>query len=175
MVIELATLLQEEKEEEDKEEHGKNEESTFWDITHVLHINQFCILVTFHTFFTLISLKSEVNFKLKVKMNKILIIWFSMGRDHSNPYIHSNTVLCDIWLCNIIYDFHNCPCFPSSIFLKKHNSTTIKSMLHGSYCYSIVSMYYSVCSAGNIVSSNFNVWFQRVMIIVFLEWLIKVG
>ena len=25
-------------------------------------------------------------------------IWFSMGIDHSNPYIHSTTVLCDICL-----------------------------------------------------------------------------
>ena len=24
------------------------------------------------------------------------IIWFSMGIDHSNPYIHNTTVLCDI-------------------------------------------------------------------------------
>ena len=43
-------------------------------------------------------IKSEINFKLKVKMNKMLIIlWFSMGIDHSNPYIHSTTVLCDIY------------------------------------------------------------------------------
>ena len=25
-------------------------------------------------------------------------IWFSMGIDHSNPYIHSTTVLCDMCL-----------------------------------------------------------------------------
>ena len=52
----------------------------------------FCILVVFHTFFTLISLKV----KLKVKMNNNSYIWFSMGIDHSNPYIHSTTVLCDL-------------------------------------------------------------------------------
>ena len=33
-------------------------------------------------------IKSEINFKLKVKMNKILYISFSMGIDHSNPYIY---------------------------------------------------------------------------------------
>ena len=43
--------------------------------------NQFWYTVIFNTFFTLISLK----------VNKILI----MGIDHSNPYIHSITVLCD--------------------------------------------------------------------------------
>ena len=63
--------------------------------THVLHnrSTNFCILVIFHTFFTLISLKV---FKLKVKVKKILIYWFSMGIDHSNPYIHSTTLLCDM-------------------------------------------------------------------------------
>ena len=41
-------------------------------------------------------IKSEINFKLKVKVNKILAyILFSVGIDHSNPYIHSTTVLCD--------------------------------------------------------------------------------
>ena len=39
-------------------------------------------------------IKSEINLKLKVKMNNILI-YGSMGIDHSNPYIHSTTVLCD--------------------------------------------------------------------------------
>ena len=51
-------LIQEEKEEED-EEHGQNVEITFSDIMHILHHNttNFCILVIFNTFFTLISLK----------------------------------------------------------------------------------------------------------------------
>ena len=31
---------------------------------------------------------------MKVKMKNI-IIWFSMGIEHSNPYVHSTTVLCD--------------------------------------------------------------------------------
>ena len=54
---------------------------------YILHHNatNFCILVIFNTFFTLIS--------LKVKQNPY--IWFSIGIDHSNPYIHSTTVLCD--------------------------------------------------------------------------------
>ena len=38
-----------------------------------------CIQVIFHTFFTLILFKSEVNFKLKVKMNKILMYGFQWG------------------------------------------------------------------------------------------------
>ena len=73
-----------------------NEESTFWDIMHVLHnwSTNFCILVIFHTFFTLILLKvkSTSNWKWKWKKS---YIWFSMGIDHSNPYIHSTTILCD--------------------------------------------------------------------------------
>ena len=47
----------------------------------------------FGYFLHLDIIKSEINFKLKVKMKNIL---FSMGIDHSNPYIHSTTVLCDI-------------------------------------------------------------------------------
>ena len=38
-------------------------------------------------------IKSEINFKSKNK--NIPYIWFSIGIDHSNPYIHSTTVLCD--------------------------------------------------------------------------------
>ena len=49
--------------EEEDEEHDKNEESTFWDIPHVLHnwSTNICILVIFHTFFTLISLKVQIE------------------------------------------------------------------------------------------------------------------
>ena len=39
----------------------------------------FGILVIFHTFFTLISLKVKSTSKLKVKMNKILIYGFQWG------------------------------------------------------------------------------------------------
>ena len=37
--------------------------------------------------------KSEINLKLKVKMNNILICSFLIGVDHSNPYIHRTTIL----------------------------------------------------------------------------------
>ena len=36
-----------------------------------------------------------LHLDMKVKMNKILYIWFLMGIDYSNPYTHSTTVLCD--------------------------------------------------------------------------------
>ena len=67
-------------------------EMHFCDITHILHhrSTNFCFMVIFHTFFTLIpwnELQIEIEYPY---------IWFSMGIDHSNPYIHSTTVLCDI-------------------------------------------------------------------------------
>ena len=46
----------------------------------------FCVLVIF---FTLDIIKSEMNFKLKVKINNSPYIWFSMGIDHGNPYIYT--------------------------------------------------------------------------------------
>ena len=55
-------------------------------------INQFlyssCLLCALYT-------DIIINFKSKVKIKNIPYIWFSMGIDHSNPYIHSTTVLCD--------------------------------------------------------------------------------
>ena len=60
-----------------------------------LQHNQFLYTGYFSPILHLGIIKSKINFKLKVKMNKILIIWFSMGIDHSNPYIHSTTVLRD--------------------------------------------------------------------------------
>ena len=41
--------------------------------------NQFLYTGYFSHILHLDIIKSEINFKLKVKMNKILIIWFSMG------------------------------------------------------------------------------------------------
>ena len=57
MVIEVHFFKEEE--EEGEEEHGQNVEIIFSDIMYILHHNttNFCILVIFHTFFTLISLK----------------------------------------------------------------------------------------------------------------------
>ena len=49
-------LLQEEEEEEEDEEHGKNVENTF-EILRMSYIADQQILVIFHTFFTMISLK----------------------------------------------------------------------------------------------------------------------
>ena len=67
---------------------GKNVKSTFL-ILHIRYITDQPIFVSWH----LDIIKSEINFKLKVKMKNIHIyIWFSMG---INPYIHSTTVLCD--------------------------------------------------------------------------------
>ena len=76
-----------------KEEHGKNVEIIFSDIMYLTsqpHKNttNFCIPVIFHVLSTLISLKV---FKLKVKICLCTCIWFSMGIDHSNPYIYSTT------------------------------------------------------------------------------------
>ena len=70
--------------------------STF-SITHILHHNtsNFCILVIFHTFFTLISLNQP---QIESENEEYPYIWFSMGIDHSNPYIHSTTILCDTWM-----------------------------------------------------------------------------
>ena len=68
-------------------------------------INHFWFPGYFSPILHLDIIKSEINFKLKVKMNKMLIYGFSMGIDHSNPYIHSTTVLCDMacwWLWQIV-------------------------------------------------------------------------
>ena len=51
-------------------------------------------MVIFHTFFTLISLKVN-QLQIESENEEYPYIWFSMGIDHSNPYIHSTTVLCD--------------------------------------------------------------------------------
>ena len=59
----------------------------FWDITHVLHT-----IFVYWLFFTHSSpWYREINLKLKVKMNAY--IWFSMGMDHSNPFIHSTVIM----------------------------------------------------------------------------------
>ena len=78
----------------------------FWYYPHLTsQHNKFCILVIFNTFFTLISLKlkSTSNWNENVQNP---YIWFSMGIHHSNPYIHSTTVLCDSRLCIPIYIVH---------------------------------------------------------------------
>ena len=69
-------MIQEE--EEDDENMDKMWKSFFQIIImHILHHNtmNFCMLVIFH----LDILKSEINFKLKVKMNKMLIYGFQWG------------------------------------------------------------------------------------------------
>ena len=55
---------------------------------HTSQINHFLFHGYFSHILHLDIIKSEINFKLKVKM---AYIWFSMGIDHSNPYIHSTT------------------------------------------------------------------------------------
>ena len=88
------------KEEEKDEEHGKNVESTFWDITHVLHHKTTNFLYT--GYFSNIL---HLDIQLKVKKEQNPYLWFSMRQDHSNPYIHSTTVLCDFawhtWYFNV--------------------------------------------------------------------------
>ena len=73
-------LLQEEEEED--EEHGQNVKSTFWDNTHALHnrSTNFCILVIFHKFFTLISLKVTSTSNWKWKWTKSLYMVFNGDR-----------------------------------------------------------------------------------------------
>ena len=63
---------------------------------YILHHNttNFCILVIFHTFFTLISLRVKSTWNWKWKWTKSLYMG-SMGIDHSNPYIHS-LLYCEI-------------------------------------------------------------------------------
>ena len=58
-----------------------NLEITFCDIMHILHhkSTNFCISVVFHMLSTLISIKSEMYLKLKVKMKNILIFGFQWG------------------------------------------------------------------------------------------------
>ena len=58
-----------------------NVEIIFSDIMHILHHNttNFCILFFFSHILHLDIIKSEINFKLKVKMNKILIYGFQWG------------------------------------------------------------------------------------------------
>ena len=58
-------------------------------ITHILHHNTTNYI--FHAFFTLISLKV----KFESENDEYPYIWFSMGIDHSNPYINSTTIPCD--------------------------------------------------------------------------------
>ena len=71
-------LLQEEK--EDEEEHGQNVESTFCNYECLtLEIDQFLYTGYFSHILHLDIIKSEINFKLKVKMNKILIYGFQWG------------------------------------------------------------------------------------------------
>ena len=62
----------------------------FSDIMYILYhnITTFCVLVIFHTFFT---------FKYQIEKLTKCLLWFSMGIDHTNPYIHSTTVQCDIY------------------------------------------------------------------------------
>ena len=55
--------------------------------THVLH-NRFLYTDYFSQILHLDIIKSEINLKLRR-------IWFSMGVDYNNPYIHSTSVLCD--------------------------------------------------------------------------------
>ena len=52
------------------------------------------ITVSFWVYLHIHVNRSPVGSKLKVKVMKNLI---SIGIDHSNPYIHSTTVLCDMY------------------------------------------------------------------------------
>ena len=71
-------------------------EITFSDIVHITsQHNQILYTGYFLHILHLDTIKSEINFKLKVKMNEILMYGFQLDIDHSNPYIHSTTVLCD--------------------------------------------------------------------------------
>ena len=70
-------------------------EIIFWDIMYILHHNTiiFGILLIFHTLFTLILLKSnKLQIKSENEQNPYMVF---NGIDHSNPYIHSTTILCD--------------------------------------------------------------------------------
>ena len=88
-LISWVTLLQEEEKDEEArtcmDKCGKHFLRYYACLT--IQIKHFWMLVIFHTFFTLISLKESTwNWKWK---------WRISGIDHSNPYIHSTTVLCD--------------------------------------------------------------------------------
>ena len=61
------------------EEHGQNVESTLFEVLRMCYITDQPILVIFQTFIYLEIIKSEINFKLKVKMTKILIYGFQWG------------------------------------------------------------------------------------------------
>ena len=41
-------------------------------------------------------LKKSSRYQTESESDEKPYIWFSMGIDHSNPYIHSTTLLCDI-------------------------------------------------------------------------------
>ena len=62
--------------------HGQNVEIIFWDILYILHHNTtiLCILVFFHTFFTLISLKVKSTSNWKWKWTKSLYMVFNGDR-----------------------------------------------------------------------------------------------
>ena len=73
-------------------------EIIFSDIMYILHHNttNFCILIIFHTF-----LISYNQLQIESENEEYPYIWFSMGIDHSNPYIHSTTILCDMSNVNL--------------------------------------------------------------------------
>ena len=74
MVIEVH-FFKKKKKEKKKIETWTKSENHFFQILFTLYITTQQILYTGY------FIKSEINFKLKVKMN---YIWFSMGIDHSN-------------------------------------------------------------------------------------------
>ena len=85
-------LFQEEEtvEDDDDDDHEQNVEIIFSDTMYILHhsATNFCLLVIFHTFFTLISLKGKST-------NNHLICGFQLGIYHSQSLVHSTTLLCD--------------------------------------------------------------------------------
>ena len=64
---------------------------------YILHHNttNFCTLVIFHTFFTLICNQLQIENEKEQNPYIYIYIWLSMRIDHSNPYMHSTTLLCD--------------------------------------------------------------------------------
>ena len=111
---------EEEAEEEEDEEHGNSVKISITCITPILQalLDFFPYIISFQHVFHLGVGRSQIQWKLKVKIQISVFPWAKIGQnDHSNPYIESTTVLSDyhryyrrgyssiIYLC--FYDHEN--------------------------------------------------------------------
>ena len=104
MVIELRWFKKKKKKNKKMENMDEMWKSLFQILCTSYITTQPFLLVIFHTFFPMISLKVKSTSNWKWKWTKSLYSVFN-GVDHSNPYIHSTTVLCDTYIYTALLDY----------------------------------------------------------------------